>query len=318
MNRQFFTKITALAALIAVLALALAACPSPTGDAGSTNEVKITELKFSSVVKPGETGNIAGSFSAETPHESGIFTAAEAVLSPYAIAVYETTWGQWTTVKAWAAAYTFANNGTEGHGTTGTGTQDNAGNRPVTGISWRDAVIWCNAASERAGLEPVYRDSDGAVIKDAANADGAVLDLSKNGFRLPTEAEWEYAARDGTAEGTAGSGAVGDRAWHKANAYTPGPDDAAYGAHPVGMKTANSFGLYDMSGNVWELVWDRWGGNGASGPDPTGPAAGDTLRVTRGGGWKNSDAACTAGSRNNMASDAASNQIGFRVARTLK
>jgi formylglycine-generating enzyme required for sulfatase activity len=164
----------------------------------------------------------------------------------------------------------------------------------------------------------VYRDGEGEVIKDAANADGAVLDLGKNGYRLPTEAEWEYAARDGMPGGTyAGSGAAGDLAWYKDNAYTPGPDSADYGAHPAGTKTANSFGLYDMSGNVWELVWDRWGGNGASGNDPAGPVSGD-LRVTRGGGWKNSETSCTAGSRNNLAPGAVSNQIGFRLARTLE
>jgi formylglycine-generating enzyme required for sulfatase activity len=97
----------------------------------------------------------------------------------------------------------------------------------------------------------------------------------------------------------------------------PGPDSADYGAHPAGTKVANSFGLYDMSGNMWELVWDRWGASGASGNDPAGPTVGD-LRVTRGGGWKNSDIACTTGSRNNLAPGGVSNQIGFRVARTLE
>ncbi|MBU1880131.1 MAG: SUMF1/EgtB/PvdO family nonheme iron enzyme, partial [Chloroflexi bacterium] len=146
------------------------------------------------------------------------------------------------------------------------------GNRAVTAVTWYDAVAYCNWLSEHEGLAPCYS-GKGRLTQ---------CDLAATGYRLPTEAEWEYAARGAQqSQGFkyAGSDDIDDVAWYG----TPG----GY-AHPVGQKQPNELGLYDMSGNVWEWCWDLYGeGYYASAPasDPTGPASGST-RVRRGGGFK--------------------------------
>jgi formylglycine-generating enzyme required for sulfatase activity len=132
---------------------------------------------------------------------------------------------------------------------------------PVTYISWRDIVVWCNAYSEMTGKEAVYYDSTGTILLRKANQkdamDAFIVDkaqqLDRNGYRLPTEKEWEYAARGGVPSndaesawaykwaGTGTEGELGKFAWY----------DGA-GMHSVREKKANSAGLYDMSGNVYE------------------------------------------------------------------
>ena len=104
-------------------------------------------------------------------------------------------------------------------------------------------------------------------------------DFSKTGWRLPTEAEWEYAARGGNQSGGyrySGSNTPGDVGWYKTN--------SDYKTHPVGEKAPNELGIFDMSGNVLEWCWD-WYGSYSSEESPAGPDSGE-LRVTRGGGWK--------------------------------
>jgi formylglycine-generating enzyme required for sulfatase activity len=278
----------------------------------------------------------------------GVFTGSRIVkLSPFSIAKYETTYELWKEVYDWAKVrgYGIANPGTEGHGASGTGDQGKGWSetwrklRPVTGVSWRDAVVWCNAYSEMMGLEPVYYTEDGgAVLRESVNntgdysridtaADTAKVKMDKNGFRLPTEAEWEFAARGGDTGAPdwiyayAGSAVVDDVAWYGKNAYVPGSSD--YGAHPAGTKTggiyqgANGLGLYDMSGNVYEWCWDWYGDDDELDPGtgPEGPGPGDFAhRVIRGGNWSSYAEACKPVSRNYFRPFSRSPVIGFRLA----
>jgi formylglycine-generating enzyme required for sulfatase activity len=156
--------------------------------------------------------------------------------------------------------------------------------RPVENETWYDAVLFCNARSRQAGLDSVYRydSAEGLRGNGCSNLAGLVIDYTSNGYRLPTEAEWEYACRSGTTsvfhwgDGT-DSATAARYAWYAATSLLS--------THPVASLQANGFGLYDMSGNVYEWCNDFYGSYGADAQtDPTGPADGSS-RISRGGSW---------------------------------
>ena len=181
---------------------------------------------------------------------------------------------------------------------------------PVHTISWWDAIKWCNARSEMDGLTPCYYTTaaKNVVYKDNThpNLSNDTVDWSANGYRLPTEAEWEKAARGGlTGHHFPWVSLLGIYTDHiegrKANYYNSG-DPFDDGTTPVGWYNgsqvpaggdmANGFGLYDMSGNVWERCWDRYSNSwysasAATVPDCRGPDSGTATqcRVLRGGSW---------------------------------
>jgi formylglycine-generating enzyme required for sulfatase activity len=153
-------------------------------------------------------------------------------------------------------------------------------NYPAYRANWYDAVLFCNVRSKREGLDTVYsftslQGSPG----NKCELNDVTINLSRDGYRLPTEAEWEYACRAGTlTEYYWGDSINGDYAWYKGNSEES--------SHPVGEKLPNRWGLYDMSGNVHELVNDWYYRNydiSEPEPNPTGPASG-SFRVLRGGG----------------------------------
>ena len=169
--------------------------------------------------------------------------------------------------------------------------------QPVEQVNWFEAVEYCNKRSEKEGLTPAYDISRGAVTwnRDA------------NGYRLPTEAEWEYACRAGTQTPFCGGTSADEVGWHVGNSQTR--------THPVGEKQPNAWGLYDMHGNVLEWCWDWFGGySSEANNNPIGPASG-TSRVYRGGCWSfqayQTRSAYRFGNNPNMRSFI----IGFRVVR---
>jgi formylglycine-generating enzyme required for sulfatase activity len=140
-------------------------------------------------------------------------------------------------------------------------------NRPVERVSWYAAVEFCNKLSALEGREPVYT-IDGTNVS---------CNFVAKGYRLLTEAEWEYCARSGQRFKYSGSDDMDEVAWY--------PGNSGGETHPVGLKKPNGFGLYDMSGNVGEWCWD-WYGDYSSGTqvDPQGPTSGSN-RVLRGCSW---------------------------------
>ena len=161
---------------------------------------------------------------------------------------------------------------------------DNVKNNPVNFVSWYDALVYCNTLSIKEGLTPCYAiggktdPSEWGAVPTSNNDtwNAATCDSTANGYRLPIEAEWEWAARGGKSYTYAGSNDVNDVAWWSGNTNKSGTRD-------VKTKKANTYGLYDMSGNVWEWCWDWYGGISSKTPD-AGPASG-SYRCQRGGSW---------------------------------
>ncbi|MFC9294191.1 formylglycine-generating enzyme family protein [Streptomyces sp. NPDC057011] len=162
---------------------------------------------------------------------------------------------------------------------------------PVEGVSWWDAVRFCNALSLREGLTAAYRiDGDGDGDEPAVEWDG-----SADGYRLPTEAEWEHACRAGTSGPHYGP--LDEIAWYR--------DNAQESVHEVGAKLPNPWGLHDMLGNVWDWCWDVYDAEVYGG-----------YRVLRGGGWFDEHWSCRASARRRSHPTFRVDDVGFRLARS--
>ena len=162
---------------------------------------------------------------------------------------------------------------------------DDVKNNPVNNITWYDALVYCNTRSIKEKLTPCYT-IDGKTdpsewgevpTMSVSKWNDVICNSEADGYRLPTEAEWEWAARGGKDYTTyAGSNDIDEVAWYTVNTNDTGTRD-------VKTKNPNGYGLYDMSGNVWEWCWD-WDGDISSDTPSTGSAS-DSCRVLRGGCW---------------------------------
>jgi formylglycine-generating enzyme required for sulfatase activity len=243
---------------------------------------------------------------------------ASTTVSAFYIDVNEVTLSLWQSVYYWATS--------QGYGFKNAGA-GKAANHPVETVDWYDAVKWCNARSEQAGKPPAYYTDAGltAVYKTAEVP--VFVNWTANGYRLPTEAEWEKASRGGVSGqrfpwgDTITQNLANYQGATASYAYDLGPNGynaigsvggTSPATSPVGSFAPNGYGLNDMAGNVSEWVWDCYGTPYAGGTDPKGPAAG-TIRVCRGGYWSGGAYNLRCANRNPSGPGSSSSNTGFRT-----
>lgn len=318
MPRRAFVKASAVLGGSVLLGGALAGCSSwqPRSEAqedsphqGANQEAAMTDsTQTGTELQDSLLLILGGTFSMGSPESEGWRgadeTLHEVTVRDFYISPYETTQADYVAVM----------------GSNPSATQGD--DLPIESVTWLDAVAYCNALSTQAGLVPVYH----------LDGENVSWDLAANGYRLPTEAEWEFACRAGTIT-----------PFNTQTSISPDTEANYYGTYPYGIEenyfaqgnletqpgvyrqepiavgsfAANGWGLYNMHGNVAEWVWDYYGEYPVDAQtDPTGPASG-TLRVNRGGGWNDFGKSLRSAYRAALPATGSSASVGFRVARNV-
>ena len=301
-------KIKLLVAILVVASIALGVigCNNPSGpDNGETQEERFVLIPAGTF----QMGSTEGYYDNKPVHEVTI-------TKPFYMGKYEVTQAEYEKYCSYGSSSPSSSYG-------------DGDNYPAYYVSWYDALVYCNKRSIAEGLTPCYSINDSTDPKDWGEIpsesddssctiwDAVKCDWNANGYRLPTEAEWEYAARAGdntvdslTYSGTSDVNKLGDYAWYYDNSNST--------THEVGTKLPNAFGLYDMSGNVYEWCWNwrtySYDTEAEGGSDPTGTSS-DSSRVGRGGGWSKSSNGCSVSFRYHDFPYYCDGNLGFRVVR---
>ena len=287
-------RILQIASILLVMVGLAVSCKNPAGGSENISEgfVKIDGGTF-------EMGSTDGDSNERPVHN--------VTLSSYLICDHEVTQAEYETYCTYGGPYQPSE------------TYGKGNNNPVYYVNWYDAIVYCNVRSMKEGLTPCYKLEEETDPKKFCGPstsndswNGIECDFTKNGYRLPTEAEWEIAARGGLTgnvwAGTATESELDDYAWFTTNSENK--------THEVKKKQPNGYGLYDMSGNVWEWCWDWYDNYETNQTDPTGPATAGSYRVYRGGSWINSATNCRASYRS-YGWPYRRSHLGFRLARSV-
>jgi formylglycine-generating enzyme required for sulfatase activity len=280
-----------LLAIVTMLALGMAGC-SNSSDGSFGNDFGDSPVLGMQMVSIPKGSFTMGSGSGE----SGRFdneTTRKVTIGAFAMGKFEVTQAQYERVMGYNPSFF------------------REANLPVETVTWYDAIEFCNKLSVMEGFSSVYTvsgrsPSTGYPVNEAA----VTANWSANGYRLPTEAEWEYACRAGGSSAFHSGGNISNNTgWYVGN--------SGLRTHTVGSKPANKFGLYDMHGNIWEWCWDWYSlYSTGEGNDPRGPAIG-AHRVSRGGGWSWSERYLRSAYRGISTPDDPHKGLGLRVVRTV-